>query len=178
MQKIALNAEAGQVSAALARRGIATGIRVHALVEVMDGEELLMAVLMQASGAFDWLAGEALTTWSVSQDGSRVRLGFADRDGEPCRIDLPMEAMSALLLTLPRILQCALDTCDDSSDRIVHPLGGWRLERAAEHGRLILTLKTPGGFGVAFTLAPDELAAMAGAGQEHSCTPLAPRVLN
>lgn len=124
------------------------------------------------------LVGEALTTWSVSQDGSRVRLGFADDDGHSCRIDLPMEAMSALLLTLPRILQCALDARGDGSDRIVHPLGGWRLERAAEHGRLILTLKTPDGFSVAFALAPDELAAMAEAGQEHSCTPLAPRMLN
>ncbi len=41
------------------------------------------------------LVGEALTTRSVSENGSRVRLGFADRDGEPCRIDLPVEAMSA-----------------------------------------------------------------------------------
>lgn len=58
MQKIALDAEAGQVSAELARRGIAAGTRVHVLVEVMDGEELPMAALMQAGGAFDWLAGE------------------------------------------------------------------------------------------------------------------------
>ncbi len=124
------------------------------------------------------LVGEALTTWSVSQDASRVRLGFTNGDGEPCRIDLPMEAMSALLLTLPRILQCALDTHDDGSDRIVHPLGGWRLEQAAEHGLLILTLKTPDGFSIAFTLSPDELAAMAEAGEDRLQASSAPQVLN
>ncbi len=124
------------------------------------------------------LVGEALTTWSVSHDGSRVRLGFADRDGEPCRIDLPMEAMSALLLTLPRILQCALEARDDGRDRIVHPLGGWQLEQATEQGELILTLRTSEGFDVAFALAPDQLAAMAEAGQHQSRVSLAPRVLN
>lgn len=124
------------------------------------------------------LVGEALTTWSVSHDGSRVRLGFADGDGNPCRIDLPMEVMSTLLLTLPRILQCALDVRDDGSDRIVHPLGSWRMERAAEHGRLILTLNTPDGFGVSFAVAPDELAAMAEDGQDHQRALSPPRVLN
>jgi len=129
------------------------------------------------AAATNGLVGETLTTWSVSHDGSRVRLGFTDRDGEPCRIDLPMEAISVLLLTLPRILQCALDTRDHGSDRIVHPLGGWQLERAAEHGRSILTLKTPEGFDVAFAVAPDELAAMAEAGQDHWRAPLAKPVL-
>ena len=124
------------------------------------------------------LVGEALTTWSVSHDGSRVRLGFADHDGKSCRIDLPMEAMSALLLTLPRILQCALEARNDGSDRIVHPLGGWQLERAAEPGELILTLRTSEGFEVAFAMAPDQLAAMAEAGQDYSRSSLAPRVLN
>ena len=130
------------------------------------------------AAAVSELVGEALTAWSVSHDGSRVRLGFVDRDGDPCRIDLPMEAVGALLLTLPRILQCALEARDDGSDRIVHPLGGWGLERAAEHGELILTLRTSEGFDVAFALAPDQLAAMAEAGRDHLRASLAPRVLN
>jgi hypothetical protein len=57
MQRIALDAEAGQVSAELVRRGIAAGTRVHVLVEVAD-QELPMAAIMQAGGAFDWLAEE------------------------------------------------------------------------------------------------------------------------
>jgi len=58
MQKIALDAEAGQVSAELVRRGIAAGTRVHVLVEVIGNENLPMAALAQAGGAFDWLAEE------------------------------------------------------------------------------------------------------------------------
>lgn len=59
MQRIALDAEAGQVSAELARRGIAADTRVHVLVEVAGEEDLLpMAAMAQAGGAFDWLAEE------------------------------------------------------------------------------------------------------------------------
>lgn len=53
---VALNAEVGQVSAELVRRGIAAGTRVHVLVEVISDEDLLMAALAQAGGAFGWLA--------------------------------------------------------------------------------------------------------------------------
>ncbi len=58
MQRVTLDVEAGQVSAELARRGIASGTRVHALVEVVDVDALPMAAIAQAGGALDWLAGE------------------------------------------------------------------------------------------------------------------------
>ncbi len=59
MQRIALDAEAGQVSAELARRGTAAGTRVHVLVEVASEEELLPVTAMaQAGGGFSWLAEE------------------------------------------------------------------------------------------------------------------------
>jgi hypothetical protein len=59
MRRIALDAEAGQVSAELARRGIAARTRVHVLVEVASEEDLLpMTAMAQAGGAFNWLAEE------------------------------------------------------------------------------------------------------------------------
>jgi hypothetical protein len=61
MQRIALDAEAGQVSAELARRGIAPGARVRVLVEVVEdagADAPPMAAVAQAGGAFDWLAEE------------------------------------------------------------------------------------------------------------------------
>ena len=58
MERIILDAEAGQVSAELARRGIAADTRVHVLVEVRDAEEFSAAVIAQAGGAFEWLAEE------------------------------------------------------------------------------------------------------------------------
>ena len=60
MQRITLDAEAGQLSAELARRGIAADARGHVLVEVVDSgaDALPMAAIAQAGGAFDWLADE------------------------------------------------------------------------------------------------------------------------
>lgn len=60
MQKIALDAKAGEVSAELVRRGIAADARVHALVEVVgeDADLPPMAAAAEAGGAFDWLADE------------------------------------------------------------------------------------------------------------------------
>ena len=60
MQRISLDAEAGQLSAELARRGIAAGTRVHVLVEVVDKEAdvLPMAAIAQTGGALDWLGEE------------------------------------------------------------------------------------------------------------------------
>jgi hypothetical protein len=58
MERIILDAEVGQVSAELVRRGIAPNARVHVLVEVKDAGELSMAAIALAGGAFDWLADE------------------------------------------------------------------------------------------------------------------------
>lgn len=60
MQKITLDAGAGQVSAELARRGIAANTRVRVLVEVVyeQPDALPMAAIAQGGGAFDWLADE------------------------------------------------------------------------------------------------------------------------
>lgn len=58
MRTIALDAEAGQVSAELTRRGIPPATLVHVVVELPDREALPMAVLAQEGGAFDWLAEE------------------------------------------------------------------------------------------------------------------------
>lgn len=104
--------------------------------------------------------GEGLTAWSVSPGGRRVQLGFEDASGRRCRLNLPFDALSALLMTIPRILRAALRARGDPSARVIQPLGSWHLERAAGTGCLILTLSTPNGFDVAFMVAPDQLAAM------------------
>ena len=58
MQQITLDAEAGQVSAELTRRGVAADTRVHVLVEIVDTAEPPMAAIAQAGTGFDWLADE------------------------------------------------------------------------------------------------------------------------
>jgi hypothetical protein len=60
MQSVTFDAEAGQVSAELDRRGIPAGVRVHVSVNIIgkETEALPMAIIAQAGGAFDWLADE------------------------------------------------------------------------------------------------------------------------
>jgi hypothetical protein len=58
MQRIALDAEAGEISAELARRGIAPATRVHVIVDLPDDAGLPMAALVQAGGGFDGLDEE------------------------------------------------------------------------------------------------------------------------
>jgi hypothetical protein len=58
MQALTLGAEAGQVSAELARRGMAAQTRVHVFVEITEQDDLPMAALARADGAFEWLADE------------------------------------------------------------------------------------------------------------------------
>jgi len=58
MSPIVLDAEAGRVSAELARRGTPPHARVHVLVEVIPGGELPMTAIAQAGKGLDWLAEE------------------------------------------------------------------------------------------------------------------------
>jgi hypothetical protein len=53
-----LDSEAGQLSQELTRRGIGARARVHAVVEVVEPEELQLSALAQAGGAFEFLAEE------------------------------------------------------------------------------------------------------------------------
>jgi hypothetical protein len=102
------------------------------------------------------IEGQKLTTWAVLPGGEQVCLGFAATGGETHRIVLPFEALTGLLMTLPRMLQSALnERFPDSTLRVVHPLGDWRLEQAEGDNGLILKLGTPDGFEVAFAV-PDE----------------------
>ncbi len=58
MQQIVLDAEAGQISAELHRRGVAADARVHVVVDLCDATELPMAALAEAGMAFGWLDDE------------------------------------------------------------------------------------------------------------------------
>jgi hypothetical protein len=107
------------------------------------------------------IEGQRLTTWAVLPGGERVSLGFASEGGDTHQIVLPIKALTGLLMTLPRMLQSALDErCPDGTLRVVHPLGDWRLERAAAGDALILMLGTRDGFDVAFAMHDEEAGAL------------------
>ena len=58
IQRIILDAETERVSDELMRRGIAAGSRVHVVAEVIEAPDLPIAALVEAGGAFAFLADE------------------------------------------------------------------------------------------------------------------------
>jgi hypothetical protein len=99
------------------------------------------------------IEGDRLKSWAVLPGGNQISLDFVAIDGGTHRIVLPVDALSGLMMTLPRMLQSALDErFPDGSLRIVQRLGKWQLEQHAIDDELILKLGTNDGFEVAFAL--------------------------
>lgn len=55
--RMALDTEAGKLSAELARRGVGAATRVHVVIEIA-ADATPMAAILADGGAFDWLADE------------------------------------------------------------------------------------------------------------------------
>ena len=104
----------------------------------------------------------SLTVCEVSDDGQAVRLNLLDREGRAVAVTLPLACVSSLIMTLPAIQTQALRTAHaDPSLRVAYPAERWALERSDEGGCLLLTLSTPDGFQVCFSLHSGALADMA-----------------
>jgi hypothetical protein len=58
MRTIALDAEVGDITAELLRRGLPSATRVHAVVEIPAEEDLPTVLAVEAGGTIDWLAEE------------------------------------------------------------------------------------------------------------------------
>jgi hypothetical protein len=113
----------------------------------------------------------SLTTCQVAPEGHYVRLNFEDALGRPAALRLTTSCVQQLVMTLPHLLSRALKARHgDGSLRAVFPLGEWRLEVAAGSKDFILTMMTPDGFEVAFSLSAAAIAGMTSAIEEHSST--------
>jgi hypothetical protein len=85
--------------------------------------------------------------------GRVAELGFRDSAGKLIVLTLPHQALSMLLMTLPRLIERSLrQRTGDASLRHVYPAGKWTVEAAAGEPALLLTLATPDGFSVSFRL--------------------------
>ena len=103
------------------------------------------------------IRGERLTTWAATPGGERVELGVENDAGRPWTISLPIALLSALMMTIPRMLRHALQArFGDGSMRLIHELGNWRVERAVDADASILSLTTTDGFEVTFAVATAE----------------------
>jgi hypothetical protein len=115
--------------------------------------------------------GQKLTSWGVLSDGTHISLDFAASDGETHCIIFPVDALSGLMMTLPRMLQSALDRrFPNRSLRVAHRLGEWRLEQQEIDDSLILKLATKDGFEVAFVLSGQHAGSLGAALVETEST--------
>jgi hypothetical protein len=111
----------------------------------------------------------SLTTCDVAPGGYYICLNFEDVFGRPAGLKLPNACVQQLVMTLPHLLSRALKVKhSDSSVRAVFPLGEWRLEAAAGTKEFILTMMTPDGFEVAFSLSAPTFARLMSSFEERS----------
>jgi hypothetical protein len=115
------------------------------------------------------IRSERLTTCRVAADGSSIGLEFVDRIGATVTVEFPIEQAEAVVMTLPRLLACAVKqrTGNDEA-RYVFGLDEWSLESARNQGCLIATLKTTDGFEVSFAI-PFEACQSLGFSLQQGC---------
>jgi hypothetical protein len=100
---------------------------------------------------------QALTTCGVADDGGAISLGFVDAAGNPATIRLDLKQVGALVMTLPTLLQKALQTrYGDESLRYAYPLASWVVEQSTDQTQRMVTLQTADGFSVCFAIPREQ----------------------
>jgi hypothetical protein len=96
---------------------------------------------------------QALTSCEVAADGGAISLGFVDAAGNPATIRLSLNQVGALAMTLPGLIDKALQTrFGDRSLRYAYPLESWLIEQSSDPAQAMVTLRTVDGFSVCFSL--------------------------
>src|ERR1700687_123239 len=96
---------------------------------------------------------QLLTTCEVAADGDAISLGFIDSTGRPATIRLSLNQVGALAMTLPGLIDKALQTrFGDQSLRYAYPLASWEVEQSTDPTQGMMTLRTVDGFSVCFSI--------------------------
>ena len=96
---------------------------------------------------------QELTTCEVAPDGGAISLGFVDSSGRPATIRLSLNQVGALAMTLPGLIDKALQTrYGDHSLRYAYPLASWMVEQSTDPTQGMVTLRTVDGFSVCFSI--------------------------
>lgn len=96
---------------------------------------------------------QALTTCEVAADGGAISLGFVDPTGNPATTRLSLNQVGALAMTLPGLIDKALQTrFGDQSLRYAYPLASWLVEQSSDPTQTMVTLRTVDGFSVCFSI--------------------------
>ena len=100
---------------------------------------------------------QSLTTCEVAADGGAILLGFVDSTGNPATIRLSLNQVGALVMTLPGLIDKALQTrFGDQSLRYAYPLASWVVEQSSDPTQGMVTLRTVDGFSVCFSIPREQ----------------------
>ena len=96
---------------------------------------------------------KALTSCEIAADGDAISLGFVDSHGNPATIRLSLNQVGALAMTLPALIDKALQTrYGDQCLRYAYPLESWLVEESTDPAHGMMTLRTVDGFSVCFSI--------------------------
>jgi hypothetical protein len=87
----------------------------------------------------------------LSPDGSRLTLLLRDAEGRKLSLSLPMNCLNTVLAATPRTAEAGT----------VHPLDTWTMTPAKNGRDMILTLCTPEGKEISFTIKPWQVQGIA-----------------
>jgi hypothetical protein len=87
----------------------------------------------------------------MSSDGKHLQLRLLDQTGQAVTFSLPACWLNTMLNAVPT----------SAGTATVHPLDSWSMDRSGNGDDLILTLRTPEGQAVSFTMKPWQVEGMA-----------------
>jgi hypothetical protein len=103
------------------------------------------------------IESQCLTTCEVAADGGAISLSFVDSTGKPATIRLSLNQVGALVMTLPGLIDKALQTrYGDQSLRYAYPLASWVVEQSTDPTQGMVTLRTVDGFFVCFSIPREQ----------------------
>lgn len=110
-----------------------------------------------------WIDVASLTNYEVAPDGSSVKLNVLDAEGKDASVIVPMDALTTLALSMPKIVFHAMRYASGGAGgpRLTHDVAHWKIERSADPSQAILTLMTPDQFEISFAVNDGTLAQMA-----------------
>jgi hypothetical protein len=113
------------------------------------------------AGPVEEIVGKELIAYDIATDGNWFLMSFSCVNGKQGSLRLPTECLEGLIMTLPRMMTKALSArYGDDSLRLVYPAEVVRIEGSRDPNTFILTLATPDGFAVSFSLSGQQLDAL------------------
>jgi hypothetical protein len=122
--------------------------------DLLAGTTVLLVKTCERSVAIE-IGVSRLVNFETASDGSSIKLLVESDDGNIVGIVLTIETVTALLMTLPTMAASAVKRANhDPSLRITYPMREFEIESTSDNLR-ILTIGTPDGFWVSFSLTEE-----------------------